>query len=102
MVCASKQLLLVCHEVVTHRHTWATHHFQALKTEQREVGGREGGVQAAGGGRHYSGFHLSLVHPTSHGEEGGWELAPLRRFPAALSGYGARCLPTAQHAGFRP
>jgi hypothetical protein len=37
---------MVCHDIVTHRHTWATHHFQALKTGKREVGGREGGVQA--------------------------------------------------------
>ncbi len=63
----------------SHRQTWAVHGFQLSKTGQQEVGDCKGRVQATGGGQHYSTFHLSMVQPAS--QEGGWQLASLRRFP---------------------
>jgi hypothetical protein len=49
----------------------------------------------------YSAFHISLVQPFTHGEEGGRELAAVRGFSAAESGYRAGCIPAPQHAGLR-
>ncbi len=45
------------------------------KTGKRKVGVGKGEVQAAGGRR-----HNPAVQSAEHGEEGGWQLAPLWQF----------------------
>ncbi len=46
------------------------HRFQVPKTGQREIGGGEGGIQAAGGRRHHPAVHLSMVQPATYDKEG--------------------------------
>ncbi len=77
----------------------AAHRFQVPKTGQQEVGGGKGGIQAAGRRRHHPLVHLSMIHPATHAEECGWQLASLRRISSAQPSDRARRLHSAQCAG---
>jgi hypothetical protein len=97
VVCASKRLPPVSHDIVHHIVSHGPPIVSKASKIQKldsENWGPKGGVQAAGGGRHHSAFYFYLVQPTSHGEESRWELVALRRFPAAQQGPSA-CSSTA-------
>jgi hypothetical protein len=79
----------------------AAHCFQVPQTRQQEVGGGIAKIQAAESRRHHPTVHLSMIHPSTHGEEGGWQLASLLRLLPARPSDRARRLPSAQCAGLR-
>jgi hypothetical protein len=83
VVYASKRLLPVSHDVVHHIVT----HGPPIASKFRKLDGEKLAAAKAGGGRHYSALHISLVQPLTHGEEGGRDLAAVRGLQAAEPGY---------------
>jgi hypothetical protein len=100
VVWASQQLPPVSNDVDQHIVTHGPHpSLPSFKNWTARSWRLQSEVQAAGGGQHYSAFHFSQVWPALHGEEGGWQLVFLQRFPLFQPGDRAGCLPVA--AGLR-